>query len=86
MQYEITSPTPGHTGLIANVPFVAGRALVDDPPAGALLYFRRHGFTITPDDAEHVPAGFVANGPSTPPKSPRPRSNPRSGKDTTDGG
>ncbi|WP_406321045.1 hypothetical protein [Streptomyces sp. NBC_00519] len=65
---------------------MAGRAVVDDPPAGALLYFRRHGYTITPDHADHVPAGFVANGPSAPPKSPRPRSKQRTDKDTTDGG
>ncbi|MFC8095368.1 hypothetical protein [Streptomyces sp. NPDC057301] len=83
MRYEITSPTPGHTGLIAGVPFVAGRALVDDPPAGALLYFRRHSFTIAPEGAEPFPAGFVAN--ETKP-APRPRSKQRAGKDTTDGG
>ncbi|MFM9368143.1 hypothetical protein [Streptomyces sp. Da 82-17] len=86
VRYEITAPTTGHTGLVAGVPFVAGRAVVDDPPPGALLYFRRHGYTINPD-GERVPAGFVANGPSTPPKPARPRSKPRgTAKDTADEG
>ncbi len=46
MHYEISTPYPGHTGLIAGVPFIAGRASVDDPPTEAIEYFRCHGFRI----------------------------------------
>jgi hypothetical protein len=46
VQYEITAPNQGHTGIIAGVAFIAGRAIVEDPPPGAVEYFRRHGYRI----------------------------------------
>ncbi|MDT0346763.1 hypothetical protein [Streptomyces litchfieldiae] len=46
MRYRITSPTPGARGRVAGVAFTDGRATIDDPPAGALLYFRRRGYTV----------------------------------------
>ncbi|MEU3710492.1 hypothetical protein [Streptomyces catenulae] len=50
MRYEITAPASGDTGLVAGVAFTAGHALVADPPPGAVEYFRRHGYRITPAD------------------------------------
>jgi hypothetical protein len=50
MRYQITAPTTGHTGLIAGVRFTAGHAEAIHPPPGALEYFRRRGYTVTPLD------------------------------------
>ncbi|ARF55998.1 MULTISPECIES: hypothetical protein [Actinomycetes] len=82
MRYEITAPC-GREGIVAGVAFTAGRALVEDPPAGALLYFRRHGYTVTPLDVpepESVPIGFAADSDPAPAK-PAPRAR---GKQRTD--
>ncbi|MFF4701251.1 hypothetical protein [Streptomyces chattanoogensis] len=67
MRYEITAPTTGYSGLIAGVAFTAGRALVDDPPPGAVEYFRRHGYTFAPLDAEPLTVGFTADLPPSKP-------------------
>ncbi|MFD9813716.1 hypothetical protein [Streptomyces sp. NPDC059080] len=74
MRYEITAPTTGDTGLIAGVAFTAGRAVVDDPPPGAVEYFRRHGYRITPAD----------DGPQD--SKPAARSRPRNKPTTDEGG
>lgn len=82
VRYEITAPEERGDGIVAGVPFTAGRAVVDDPSPGALLYFRRHGYTVSPS-AEAFPAGFVANESSTTPdkSGPRPRGKQRNSKE-----
>lgn len=46
-RYEITAPHGGDEH-VAGVTFTAGRATATDPNAGALLYFRRHGYNLEP--------------------------------------
>ncbi|WKX70043.1 hypothetical protein [Streptomyces sp. XD-27] len=68
MRYEITAPS-GREGTVAGIAFTAGRAVVEDPAAGVLLYFRRHGFTVSRLDApEPPPIGFTADPPAAPDK------------------
>ncbi|MFD7236455.1 hypothetical protein ACFWAT_14255 [Streptomyces syringium] len=50
-RYEITAPGGGYDEEIAGVRFTGGRATAEDPAPGALLYFRRHGYTVAPLDA-----------------------------------
>lgn len=82
MRYEITAPD-GRAGMVAGIAFTTGRAVAEDPPPGALLYFRRHGYTVTPaDDPERFPARFVANESSAPAKpAPRSRGKQHTGKE-----
>ncbi|MGY4988908.1 hypothetical protein [Streptomyces nigrescens] len=52
MQYRITAPVHGHTGVIAGVVFAEGVATCCDPPLGAIEYFRRHGYELVRLDVE----------------------------------
>lgn len=58
VRYEITAPDQTE-GTVAGIAFTAGRALADSPSAGALLYFRRHQFTVTALDDEQAPTDQV---------------------------
>lgn len=49
--YEITAPGGGYDEEIAGVHFTGGRATAEALSPGALLYFRRHGYTVTALDA-----------------------------------
>jgi len=86
MQYRITAPVHGHSGVVAGITFADGVATCCDPPLGAIEYFRRHGYELvcldTPDTA--APIGFTAE---APPAEDKPAARPRSGKQRTgDGG
>ncbi|MGY4990907.1 hypothetical protein [Streptomyces nigrescens] len=82
LRYEITAPD-GREGIVAGVAFTAGRAVAEDPSPGALLYFRRHGYTVTrPDVPDSLPIGFAASENAAPAKpAPRPRGKQRSSKE-----
>ncbi|MFJ2017242.1 hypothetical protein [Streptomyces nodosus] len=54
--HEVTTPVEGFTGEVAGVHFADGRAETDNP--AALAYFRRHGYTVTP---QAKPAGRSAS-------------------------
>lgn len=45
-RYEITAPGGGYDEDVAGIAFTGGRAIASDPDEGALLYFRRHGYTV----------------------------------------
>lgn len=79
--YQVTTPVREFNGCVAGVWFVNGEATTDNE--GAVAYFQRHGYTVTPlDDPARVPAGFVANEKSAPAKpAPRPRSKQRDSKE-----
>ncbi|MFE0189296.1 hypothetical protein [Streptomyces sp. NPDC058989] len=69
MQYRITAPVHGHTGVVAGVVFADGVATCCDPPLGAIEYFRRHGYELVCLDAEPEPdtvIGFTAEAPEAP--------------------
>ncbi|WP_371677916.1 hypothetical protein [Streptomyces sp. NBC_01276] len=57
-RYEITAPHEGDEH-VAGVTFTAGRATATDPNEGALLYFRRHGYSLEPlgDEQTSEPDG-----------------------------
>ncbi|MFE6742344.1 hypothetical protein [Streptomyces tubercidicus] len=90
MQYRITAPVHGHTGVIAGVVFAEGVATCCDPPLGAIEYFRRHGYELVCLDAEPESViGFTAEAPevpvatedTTPKPAPRNRSTGKRGSD-----
>ncbi|MFD8545015.1 hypothetical protein [Streptomyces sp. NPDC059649] len=69
MQYRITAPVHGHTGVIAGVAFAEGVATCCDPALGAIEYFRRHGYELVCLDIEPEPdtvIGFTAEAPEAP--------------------
>ncbi|WKU45974.1 hypothetical protein Q3V23_18980 [Streptomyces sp. VNUA116] len=74
-RYEITAPEGGYNDEVAGVIFTAGRASVSEPAAGALLYFRRHGYTIEALD-DPLPAAHQ-DAPDGPPARPAGRSRSR---------
>ncbi|MFM9368072.1 hypothetical protein [Streptomyces sp. Da 82-17] len=51
MQYRITAPVHGHSGIVAGITFADGVATCCDPPLGAIEYFRRHRYEIVVLDA-----------------------------------
>ncbi|MEV0115543.1 hypothetical protein AB0H77_20245 [Streptomyces sp. NPDC050844] len=76
VRYEITAPN-GREGVVAGIAFIAGRAVAEDPSPGALLYFRRHGYTLAPlDGPAPLTVGFTTDPPSAKP-APRSRSKQR---------
>jgi hypothetical protein len=78
MQYRITAPVHGHTGIIAGVHFADGTAECTDPPLGAIEYFRRHGYDVVCLDAPD-PAAAVVVVEDTPKPAPRSRSRQQRG-------
>lgn len=56
MQYRITAPVQGHSGVVAGITFADGVATCADPPLGAIEYFRRHGYEIVRTDTPDVVA------------------------------
>ncbi|SOB83141.1 hypothetical protein [Streptomyces sp. 1331.2] len=69
--YAITSPDGDHDETIAGLHFTAGRATADELSAGALLYFRRHGYTVEqldddPGDQDEQDTGTGPAGDSSP--------------------
>ncbi|QKW08045.1 hypothetical protein HUT18_18330 [Streptomyces sp. NA04227] len=77
MPYEITAPDQVE-GIVAGVAFTAGRAVVDEPAAGALLYFRRHAFTVAALDTDPPASGEQTALDGPPGKRPAVRSGGRS--------
>ena len=71
-KHTVTTPTPGWSGDRAGVHFAKGVATgvddTDDKQARALAYFRRRGYTVTPEAAPD-PAGA---GEQKPEPAPRP--------------
>ena len=92
MQYRITAPVHGHSGVVAGITFADGVATCCDPPLGAIEYFRRHGYEIVPVDApdavavvvDDKPTAVVTEDASSPKPAPRARSKQRSAD--SDGG
>ncbi|MFE1773755.1 hypothetical protein [Streptomyces sp. NPDC059008] len=85
MQYRITAPVDGHSGVVAGITFADGVATCCDPPLGALEYFRRHGYELVCLDvpeAEVAPIGFTAE---TPPAEDKPAARSRSKQRNGDG-
>ncbi|MCX4824242.1 hypothetical protein OG883_31175 [Streptomyces sp. NBC_01142] len=74
VRYAITAPDEGRAGRLLGADFTDGRAPLDDPPPGVLLWFRRHGFTVEADDG---PPPATPNAPNAPPE-PAGRSRSRS--------
>lgn len=67
MQYRITAPVHGHTGVVAGITFADGVATCCDPPLGAIEYFRRHGYELVCLDTEpETVIGFTAESPEAP--------------------
>ncbi|MEU3917112.1 hypothetical protein [Streptomyces sp. NPDC029004] len=74
VRYAITAPDKERGGHLLGADFTNGRATLDDPPPGVLLWFRRHGFTVEQDNG---PPPATAPTPNAPPK-PAGRSRSRS--------
>ncbi|MFJ6748276.1 hypothetical protein ACIQNI_08805 [Streptomyces sp. NPDC091266] len=67
MQYRITAPVHGHSGVVAGITFAEGVATCCDPPLGALEYFRRHEYAVVCLDTEPDNLiGFTADVPEAP--------------------
>ncbi|MFJ9892716.1 hypothetical protein ACIQPR_05220 [Streptomyces sp. NPDC091280] len=49
--YQVTTPVKEFNGQVAGVWFVNGEATTDSE--GAVAYFRRHGYNVTPLRSEH---------------------------------
>lgn len=90
MQYRITAPVHGHSGVVAGITFADGVAACCDPPLGAIEYFRRHGYEIVPvDTVPETVIGFtaeaaevvVATEDTTPKPTPRNRTTGKRGSD-----
>ncbi|RLU85881.1 hypothetical protein CTZ27_26300 [Streptomyces griseocarneus] len=61
MAYEITAPDGAGDDEVAGIRFTDGRAQVADPNEGALLYFRRHGYTVRQDGPDGRPGTSPAS-------------------------
>ncbi|MGC9536576.1 hypothetical protein [Streptomyces sp. UG1] len=75
--FEITAPEEGRGGQLLGAHFRDGRATLDDPSPGVLLWFRRHGFTVDQVDDDGPPPPTAPPAPNAPPK-PAGRSRSRS--------
>ncbi|WP_043257977.1 hypothetical protein [Streptomyces prunicolor] len=77
--YEVTTPVAEFNGCVAGVWFVDGEATTDSE--GAVAYFRRHGYTVTPVDdksADGEPPGDPGTTSADGPQATKPAGRPRS--------
>lgn len=60
--YRITTPAPGHTGMVGNVQFTDGVAVVDsDEHPGEHAYFVAQGYVVEPHEADGETAEETAD-------------------------
>ncbi|MGW8876382.1 hypothetical protein [Streptomyces mirabilis] len=67
--YQVTTPVVEFNGQVAGVWFVNGEATTDSE--GAVAYFRRHGYDVTPLDAEQDDDGPPGDPGTTSPDGPQ---------------
>ncbi|MFF5495762.1 hypothetical protein [Streptomyces aquilus] len=68
VRYEVTAPEGERGGQLLGAHFRDGRATLDDPSPGVLLWFRRHGFTVDQVD-DGPPPDTAPPASNAPPKS-----------------
>ncbi|MET9253754.1 hypothetical protein [Streptomyces sp. NPDC003717] len=76
--YKVTTPVREFNGQVGGVWFTDGEATTDSE--GAVAYFRRHGYTVTPVDSEDDdgPPGDTGTTGSDGPQATKPAGRPRS--------
>lgn len=81
VRYAITAPDGApRTVRLLGAQFTEGRATVADPAPGVLLYFRRHGYAVEPDqdDGGTAPPGIDPDADQDAPQAKRPAGRSRS--------